>query len=126
MNISGRWGVSIGDGCGVASKVSIHSSSHHFRSHADRRNEAIFMTPLVDADRQALIVGPVVLGDNVGVALNATILPGVTVAKNSFVNISPVVPVGSRYSENSIIGGDPARRLGPRFLGVGREGEACD
>lgn len=113
--ISGRGGVSIGARCGLASKATIHSFSHHYRSNADRANDRISVTPLVDAVDQWLVEGPVVLGDNVGVALNAAILPGVSVARNSFVHINSVLSPGSRFPENSLIGGHPARRLGPRF-----------
>jgi acetyltransferase-like isoleucine patch superfamily enzyme len=114
--VSGRGGVSIGDECGLASKSTIHSFSHHYRSNASRADDSICMTPLVDWERQALIVGPVVVGANVGVALNAAILPGATVERNSLVTANTVVAPGTRYPPNSIIGGQPTRRLAPRFV----------
>lgn len=113
--ISARGGVSIGSRCGLASKSTIHTLSHHYRSNADRSDVRVSVTPLVPAEHQWLIEGPVVIGDNVGVALNAAILPGVTVADNSFVSINSVLAPGARFPENSLIGGDPARRLGHRF-----------
>lgn len=113
--ISGRGGVTIGSRCGIASNVTIHSFSHHYRSHADRADRRFSVTPLVAAGEQALIRGPVVIGDNVGVALNAAILPGAWIARDSFVAINAVVAPGGRFPANSIVGGDPARRLRPRF-----------
>ncbi len=113
--VSGRAGVSIGDWCGIGAKATIHSFSHHYRSNQSKSNDSICMTPLTDHGHQAVISGPVVLAANVGVAINAAILPGVTVEKNSFISINSVLMPGSRYPENSLIGGSPARRLGDRF-----------
>ncbi|MEQ1727508.1 MAG: hypothetical protein ABL982_03930 [Vicinamibacterales bacterium] len=75
------------------------------------------MTPLVPPGEQALVRGPIVIGDNVGVALNVAILPGARIDGDSVVTINAVVAPGSRFPPNSIIGGDPARRVKARFEG---------
>lgn len=121
--ISGRGGVSIGAGCGLSSNVTIHSLSHHYRSHAKRGNRRVFVTPLVAQEQQALIEGPVVIEDNVGLALNAAVLPGVHIGPESFVSINAVVHPGSRFPPNSIIGGDPARRVRERFAEGGDDSQ---
>ena len=66
-----------------------------------------------DPTWQYMIEGPVVLGSNVGVALDAVLLPGVTIGECSFVTIGSVV--NRDFCENSLIAGNAASRVGPRF-----------
>jgi acetyltransferase-like isoleucine patch superfamily enzyme len=115
--VSGKsGGICIGDYSGLSAKVTIHSFSNHYRSNKNKSDTGICFTPLVEQNKQAMISGPVVLAENVGVALNAVILPGTFIAKNSFVSINSVVLPGSRFSENTIIGGNPAKAIGRRFI----------
>jgi acetyltransferase-like isoleucine patch superfamily enzyme len=116
--VSGKsGGVSIGDYCGLSAKVTIHSFSNHYRSNKNKDDTSICFTPLTEHKQQSMISGPVVLGENVGIALNAVILPGTFIAKNSFISINSVVMPGSRFAENSLIGGNPAKNTGKRFIG---------
>lgn len=108
-------GIYIGNDCGFSSGVKAYSFSHHFRFDKDRENRSCSFGPMVESERQSLICGPITLEANVGVALNAVILPGVWVGRDSFVGIGSVVMTGE-YEENSILVGTPAKRIGGRFL----------
>ena len=114
--ISGIGGVFISDECGFASGVKVYSFSNHYRSDEFPSNLQFHFGPLVDYKRQYMLEGPVFLGENVGVALNATILPGVSIGKYSFVAINSVVM--SSFEENSLIAGNPATRVRERFKSV--------
>ncbi|MBW2000315.1 MAG: acyltransferase [Deltaproteobacteria bacterium] len=111
--ISGIGGVCICDECGFSSGVKVFSFSNHFRSDMDPSDTSFHFGPLVEHSRQFVIEGPVVLEENVGVALDAIILPGVTIGKYSFVAINSVVT--SSFEENSLIAGNPALRVTARF-----------
>jgi acetyltransferase-like isoleucine patch superfamily enzyme len=111
--ISGIGGVHISDECGCSSGVKIYSFSHHYRSKDEPSNRSFCFAPFVSHDRQFLIEGPVFLGRNVGVALNAVILPGVSIENHSFVAINSVV--SGSFEENSLIAGNPAKRIKGRF-----------
>lgn len=113
--ISGIGGVQISAGCGLSSGVKIYSLSHHYRSDACPSNHGFRFSPLGAPSRQYLVEGPVFLDTNVGIALNAVILPGASIGKDSFVAINGVVK--SSFGENSLIAGNPAKRVGTRFAG---------
>ena len=115
--VSGIGGVYIADKCGLSSGVRIYSFSHHYRSNEQPSNRNIYFSPLVQEDGQFLIEGPVFLDTSVGVALNAIILPGVSIAKDSFVAINSVVSA-SILEENSLIAGNPAVRIRSRFRDI--------
>jgi acetyltransferase-like isoleucine patch superfamily enzyme len=100
-------GVYISDRCNVAAGSKIYAFSHHYQSRKDPRNRGIYFGPMVAEDEQCLILGPVQLGRNTGVALNAVILPGVFIPEDCFVSIGSVVS-RREYRGNSIIGGNPA------------------
>lgn len=110
--LSGIGGILISDECGLASGVKLYSFSNHYRddSRAWDRNVRF---ALIEEERQFMIEGPVVLGKNVGVGVNAVILPGVTIERDSFIAVNSVVH--SSFGENSLIAGDPARRIADRF-----------
>ena len=113
--VSGIGGVRIGDDCTLSAGVKIYSFSHHYRSDAAPADRATSFGSRVAPERQFLIEGPVVLEDNVGIALHAIVLPGVVVGRDSFVKAGSVV---SRSVEpNSLVAGNPARRVGDRFPG---------
>jgi acetyltransferase-like isoleucine patch superfamily enzyme len=116
--LSGIAGLSIGDACGLAGGVRVYSFCNHYRSSEAPRDRSIAFSPMVEHCRQYMIEGPIAIGDNVGLAVGALVLPGVTLGRDSFVKAGSVV--GTSFAENSLVGGDPGQRLGSRFQG-GRE-----
>lgn len=130
--ISGIGGVDIGDDCGIGADTKIYSFSHRHASADAPADRSFVFSPLVAAERQFMVEGPVVLAGEVGVALNATLLPGTYCGPQSFVGAGSVV--SGRFPENSMIAGAPAKRIGDRFAAsagqsaVGseqREGTPC-
>lgn len=111
--LSGMSGVNISSDCTLSSGVKIYSFSHHYRSDSAPWDKGVRFGSCADEKRQFMIEGPVFLGENVGVALNAVILPGVTIERDSFVAVNSVV--SSSFGENSLISGNPAKRVGNRF-----------
>jgi acetyltransferase-like isoleucine patch superfamily enzyme len=107
-------GVYVGNDCTFSSGVKVYAFSHHFRFDDDPGNRSCSFGSMVAADRQSMISGPVTLEENIGVALNAVILPGVFVGRDSFIAVGAVVKSGV-YDENSMLQGSPAERTGPRF-----------
>ncbi len=107
-------GVYVGNDCTFSSGVKVYAFSHHFRFDDDPGNRSCSFGSMVAADRQSMISGPVTLEENIGVALNAVILPGVFVGRDSFIGVGAVVKTGV-YDENSMLQGSPAARTGPRF-----------
>ena len=53
---------------------------------------------------------------SVGTCLNVVILPGVSIGKDSFVAINSVV--NSSFEKNSMIAGNPAKRIKNRFNSI--------
>jgi acetyltransferase-like isoleucine patch superfamily enzyme len=112
--ILGHGGVRIGDFCGLAGGTRILSISNHYASFSDRSRRDIYFTLYAGAEHACYLIGPVVLGDNVGVASNVVLLPGATVCNDSFVTIGSVVHPGV-IPPNSIASGNPAALVKQRF-----------
>lgn len=85
--------ITIGDNVLIGPKVNILSEEH----------------PVNPADRKALMVKPVVIKNGAWIGAGATILPGVTVGKNSIVAAGAVV--NKNVPDNTIVGGIPAKVL---------------
>jgi acetyltransferase-like isoleucine patch superfamily enzyme len=109
-------GISIGDDCGLSSGVRLYAFSHHYRFFDAPGDTACAFGPMVDHSRQCLISGAILLEENVGVALNAVILPGVRIGKNSFVCANSML-FDQTFDQNSLIAGSPAKKRGSRFVG---------
>lgn len=107
-------GIYIADDCCIAANCKIYSFSHHYRSHKKPSDKSFHFGSMVPPNRQCLIVGPIFIGMNTGIALNSVLLPGVTIKENSFVSINSVVH-RDKYHPNSLISGNPAKRVGNRF-----------
>lgn len=84
-------GVTLGDGCQIGHNVVFATLNHG----------------LEPADRGTTYPAPIVLGRNVWVGSNATILQGVTIGDNAVVAAGAVV--SRDVSANTIVGGVPAR-----------------
>lgn len=106
-------GVHIANDCCLAARVQVYAFTHHYRSKADP-SKAVHFGTMGAPERQCLIVGPVLIGENTGVATNAVILAGTFIPRNCFVGAGSIVKPG-QYAENSVLSGDPARRVRDRF-----------
>lgn len=107
-------GVYIGDDSTFSPAVKAYAFSHHFRFEDDPANRSCSFGSMVGPERQSIVCGPISLEGNIGVAMNAVLLPGVWIGRDSFVGIGSVVKSGS-YEENSLLVGSPAIRVAPRF-----------
>jgi len=107
-------GIYISDDCGFSSNVKIYAFTHHYRSRRSPSDSRYSFGSITAHERQCMIEGPIVLGANTGVALNGTILPGVSIPKNCFIKINSVV-TPRKFTSNSIIAGNPAEVISPRF-----------
>ncbi len=84
-------GITLGDGCLIGHNVVFATLNH-------------FLDP---EKRSAMLPAPIVLGKNVWVGSNATILQGVTIGDNAVVAAGAVVT--KDVPANSIVGGVPAK-----------------
>jgi acetyltransferase-like isoleucine patch superfamily enzyme len=110
----GIGGVYISDNCGISMGVGFLSFTNHYRSREDPSNREICLGARVEDHKLYRIEGPIFLGTNVGIAMNVVILPGASIGKDSFVALNSVVR-GS-FEENSLIAGNPGRRISERFV----------
>lgn len=88
-----RGGISIGDGTMIGMNVTIATLNHGL--------------PL--ETRNVTYPSPVIIGDNVWIGSNATILPGVTIGDNSVVAAGAVVT--KDVPANTVVAGVPAKEL---------------
>ncbi len=86
-------GVFIGDGCQIGHNVVFATLNHGFSPE----------------DRKTTYPAPIVLGKNVWVGSNATLLPGVTIGDNAIVAAGAVVT--KDVEPNTVVGGVPARLI---------------
>ncbi len=86
-------GVTIGDGCQIGHQVVFATLNH-----------------AIDPEkRKSVVPAPIVLGRNVWIGSNATILQGVTIGDNAIVAAGAVVT--KNVEANQIVGGVPARLI---------------
>lgn len=102
-------GLYIGKNSGLSSGVKIYTLSNLPNS-PNNPADLVYFTPLDQTN--AYYMGPTILGENVGVALNASILSA-TIEKNSFV--APYSLVTGSFGQNSYIAGNPAKKTRERF-----------
>lgn len=99
-HLDARGGITIGDFVAIGPNAVVVSSNHTWADPA---------RPLL---LQGHIPGPVVIGNDVWIGANATILPNVRIADGTVVAAGAVV---TRDTEpKSIVGGVPARKMGSR------------
>jgi len=106
-------GVYVSNDCTMSANCSVYAFSHHYKS-VKAPKKIIGFGSMVEHNRQCLIEGAVFIGENTGLALGVTVLPGVEIMKNSFVAINSVVH-RKKFKENSLISGNPAKVVGNRF-----------
>jgi acetyltransferase-like isoleucine patch superfamily enzyme len=111
--LSGIGGLKIGNDSCISSSSKIYSFSHHYRSYKKPNDRAFVFGAFASSDKQCLLKGAVVIENNVGVAVDCVILPGVTIETESFVSIGSVVR--NRVKRNSIVSGNPATFIRKRF-----------
>ncbi len=102
--VSGRGGLSIGDGVLIAPNAVVVSTQHRF-DRVDR--------PISEQGHRLL---PTAIGDDVWIGANAVILPGVDVARGTIVSAGAVVTQNTE--PYSIVAGVPARTIGRRPRGT--------
>ncbi|MGD9056452.1 MAG: hypothetical protein PVF38_09945 [Desulfobacterales bacterium] len=107
-------GIYISNFCGFSADCKVYSFTSHYRSESNPSNRNFCFGPMVDHSRQCIVEGPVYLEENVGIALNSVILPGVTVEKNSFISINTVV--NKNVESNVICKGNPGKIIRNRFI----------
>lgn len=100
--LSGFGGIYIGRNSGIASYSMIYSFSHHYRNLTDPEDSRQYsFTPMARDDRQAMILGPIYIGDYCAVGLNCVLLPGTSLLKGTWAASGSVL-TGS-YAEQSLI-----------------------
>lgn len=83
--VSGHGGVYIGDYSCVATGGHVYSVSHHYRNLGDPSDTYFYKTNNAAPDEeQTLVVGPVVIEENTGVAALGIVMVGVTVGHDSY------------------------------------------
>jgi Hexapeptide repeat of succinyl-transferase len=93
--------IRIGSHCRIASGVAMFDAPGHAMDPASRR----FGMAAADLE-----VKPIIVGDNVWIGRGATIFPGVSIGNNSVIAAGAVVL--SDVPENTLAGGNPARKIG--------------
>ncbi|MFH1538502.1 MAG: acyltransferase [bacterium] len=108
-------GIYMGNDGGIAAGGKIYSFSNHYRSKKEPSNEKFSLSAASSHDKQCMLEGPIFIGNNSPMAMNVVVLPGVTIPDNCFVAIGSVL-TGGEFPENSIIAGNPAKAIRPRFI----------
>ena len=113
--VQAHGGIYIADNVGLSSGVKIYSLSN-MPLDSNNPSRVVNFSPL--ASNPFYLMSQVVIEENVGIGLNAMILPGVIIKQNSF--IAPNALVMSSVSENSFMSGNPAKRVKERFSDYGK------
>lgn len=100
--------IDIGSHCLISWNVGIADSDFHPLEPAQRLIDAQALAPFFKdrPPRPKLKTAPVVIGDNVWIGMNATILKGVTIGENSVVAAGSVVT--KSVLPNTVVAGNPA------------------
>jgi len=98
--------ISIGEGTQIGAQVGVftHSSHNSIRYYGSDYNEIPFY------EHKGRIKGSVNIGEYVFIGANSIIMPGTVIGKGSIV--SAFSYVSGKFPDFSIIGGNPAKRIG--------------
>ena len=101
--------IEIGSHCLVSWNVGIADSDFHPLEPAQRLIDAQALAPYFKdrPPRPKLKTAPVIIGNNVWIGMNATILKGVTIGENSVVAAGSVVT--KSVPPNTVVAGNPAQ-----------------
>jgi acetyltransferase-like isoleucine patch superfamily enzyme len=113
--ILGHGGVQVGDCSGLAGGTRVLSMTNHYASFLDWYRRDMYFSSRAGREHACYIIGPVVLGRNVGIASNCVILPGAQLCDESFLAIASVAHQGV-IAANMIASGNPAVPIKERFL----------
>lgn len=100
--------IEIGSHCLVSWNVGIADSDFHPLKPSERLIDAEALAPFYQGrpPRPKIVTAPVIIGDNVWIGMNATILKGVTIGNNSVVAAGSVVT--KPVEANTVVAGNPA------------------
>lgn len=112
--ILGQGGVQIGDYSCCAAGTRILSLTNHYASFSDPSRRDVYFTINAGKDHECYMLGPIVLGRNVGVASHCILLPGATLSEDSFLAINSVARRGV-IPPNCVAAGNPAVRMKERY-----------
>lgn len=107
-------GLYISDDCNVGADCKFYAFSQRYKSKKDPGNPRAAMGVMSPHENQCLIEGPIYIGKNVGIVMNTVIFPGVSIPENCAVTLNSVVFL-RKFEANSVISGNPAKRIGKRF-----------
>ena len=91
--INGHGGVEIGPNAAVSTGAKVFSSSHHYREHDGSAGRPAFGSGTrrgAGPGEQALLVGPVKIGEEAFVGANAVVMPGVTIGARTWLGAGAV------------------------------------
>lgn len=112
--IQAHGGVKIGDYCALGYGANIYSMSNHHKNLDNPKDFALYSYSAKAPEKeQCLTIGPVVMENNTGLAVNSVILPGVTIGESSWVGINSVVIMD--IPPKSIVIGSLAKLAKKRF-----------
>lgn len=97
--IDARGGLSIGNNVILAPRVAIFTYNHDFRNR--------MWTPY----SPGILEKKVTIGEGVWIGFSSILLPGTTIGDNCVIGAGSVL--SGNYPNNSLIGGNPARVIGP-------------
>ena len=100
--------IEIGAHCLISWNVGIADCDFHPLEVAARRRDTVALAPFFEGrpPRPEIASAPIIIADNVWIAMNATILKGVTIGENSVVAAGAVVT--KNVPANVVVAGNPA------------------
>jgi len=106
--LQGHGGLSVGNCLTVAAGAKLYSLSHHYRDlTGESPSDVIWkFVGLAPRAEQSLICAPTVIQDNAAVGLNAVVLPGSTVGRNSWLGAQSLLQ--GELAPDVIAAGAPA------------------
>lgn len=108
--IYGYGGVTIGDNSTMSAGSKIYSLTS-IAYNPFNPSEIVSIVPYTG--KSPTLIGPVVFGNNVWIGIDSIVSPGCTLEDNVFAKSQSII--NSSFTENSYIGGSPAKKIRNRF-----------